>query len=113
MKVYLIWAITPPENTDTTDRDYIVNDHTAKYGPFYLAPCSYSRVQDFTCEVLDLSGIKIVESPEDESEKTEAEFLALHDQLAAQDPTGKCVVLSLQQGKLLHKERYNSGDQVV
>lgn len=108
MKVYLIWATDLSEEIDTSDRDNLIHPHTPKYGPFYLIPYEYEALSKLKCEVMDLSKIKIVDEPSSEDEKTETEFLNLHDQLAATARTGKCVVLSVAQGRLLHKERYNN-----
>lgn len=106
MKVYLIWAANLPEETDTSDRDHYIErfPNAPQYGPFYLFPANYTEVVDLTCPIVDLS-VQVVGDDAD-ADLTEAAFLAIHDQMTEEEMTGRCVVLSVNQGKLLRKERY-------
>lgn len=106
MKCYLIWAVELPEETDTADRDRYIErfPNAAQYGPFYLFPAAYSEVAELTCPVVDLSSQVV--SDDEGADLTEAAFLAIHDQMAQEKMTGRCVVLSVSQGKILHRERY-------
>lgn len=112
MKVYLIWAINLPEETDTKDRDRYLEKfpHAAQYLPFHLFPANYDEVANLTCNIVDLSGKALVETEEEkltESDLTYAEFDALADQLIGQGFSGRCIVLSVAQGRYLHQTRYN------
>lgn len=111
MKCYLIWAVDLPEETDTADRDRYIErfPDAAQYGQFYLFPAAYSEVTELTCQVVDLAS----QTVGDEADLIEDEFLAIHDSMAQEEMTGRCVVLSVQQGKLLHKERYAPTENVV
>ncbi|WP_370242901.1 hypothetical protein [Marisediminitalea sp.] len=111
MKVYLVWAIELDEAIDTTDRDSFLEKfpNPAVYGSYYLFPASYDEVANLSCEKVDLTVHTLVptnEDKQDESDISEDEFIALHDQLTAQEKVGRCVILSSQQGKLLRDKVY-------
>lgn len=109
MKCYLIWAINLPTETDTTDRDMYVErfPNAPQYSPFYLFPANYNEVMSLTCDVVDLSGKALVDVVDDaDTQLSFASFDALADQLISDGFSGRCVVLSVQQGKYLHRTRY-------
>jgi hypothetical protein len=117
-KLYIIIAQDEPETiseADLVERTALLEQYgkSATYAPYRLIAMESDRVQalidDNPDNKVDLSGYGIVATESDkinDTDKTEAEFLAIHDQLAAQDPTGQIVILSVPQGKLLYNERY-------
>lgn len=118
MKVYLIWAIDLPEEADTADRDRYLErfPNAAQYLPFHLFPANKSEVAELACEVVDLSDKSLVETAEEKSVETDltyAEFDALADQLIGQGFSGRCIVLSVAQGRYLHQSRYAESEQTV
>ena len=109
MKCYLIWAIDLPATTDTADRDRYLQHfpRAPQYTPFYLFPATTDEIAGLSCEVVDLSGKALVDVVEDaDTQKTFAAFDALADQLISEGFSGRCIVLSVQQGQYLHRTRY-------
>ena len=113
MKKYIIIAKDEPENLPQAaadERKALLDAHpkAAEYGPYILMPVMQNAVEQMVVDnpdnKVDLSGSLIGDGETDDM--TQAEFLALHDQLAAQPNTGRVVILSVQQGRLLHSERY-------
>ena len=110
MKCYLIWAVDLPAETNTTDRTrYLQRFPSApKYGPFYLFPANHEEVAGLTCDVVDLSGKTLIHSVADnDCEMTFDSFNALANDLINEGFSGRCIVLSVQQGEYLHATRYS------
>ena len=109
MKCYLIWAIDLPADVDTTDRDIHVgrSPNAPQYPPFYLFPATTGDIASLTCDVVNLSGKMLVDTVNHpDSEMTFSAFDALADGLINAGFSGRCVVLSVQQGQYLHRTRY-------
>ena len=109
MKCYLIWAIQLPAETDTTDRDRYKSQlpNAPRYPPFHLFPATTGEISAMSCDIMDLSGSKLVETVN--NPKTEMTFVAFDElahQLINEGFTGRCIVLSVQQGQYLHRTRY-------
>jgi len=102
MKVYLIWAINLDPEIDTTDRDSYVEQrpNAAQYLPFWLFPEMKENIAGLTCPVVDLSDQVL------EQDITHAAFLTMCDSLIVEERSGRCVVLSLAQGRYLYEQRY-------
>lgn len=111
MKKYLILASEEPAGLSQDELDerntlLASRPKAAVYNPYILMAVTQHDVDELKALLPDNKVDLSDKTLGDEGGMTESEFLALHDQMAAEPNTGRVVILSVQQGRLLHKERY-------